>query len=91
MALVALCSVRCYAFEPILMFFWARMSPTPDKTPKIDFIGKIQRISGQNLVGWPGLFQVGQVFFQRNNGPSSSCHGHHGIVGRQQRDKKQSV
>ena len=35
----------------------------PDKTPKIDFIGKIQRISGQNLVDRtgsepPGLFQI---------------------------------
>ena len=62
MALMALCSVRCHAFEPILMFFWARMSP--DKTPKIDFIGKIQRISGQNLVDRPGLFRIGQVYFR---------------------------
>ena len=37
-------------------------SVAPDKTPKIDFIGKIQRISGQNLVDRPGLFQIGQVY-----------------------------
>ena len=28
MVLVALCSVRCHAFEPILMSFWAKMSPS---------------------------------------------------------------